>query len=89
MQLLVVERRHRNGGIAFPIELDAHEPGLAADLAVLNILLDRAAARIDQQLARLPAVWAGDANVQFVAARSAAFVQFPRYSRSLVHQCIV
>ena len=60
VRLLVVERRHRNGGMAFPIELDAHEPGPAADLAVLDILLDRAAARIDQQLARLPAVWAGD-----------------------------
>jgi hypothetical protein len=37
-----------------------HEPGLAADLTVLDILLGPAAARIDGKIARLPTVWAGD-----------------------------
>ena len=53
--------------------------GLTADLAVLDILLDRATARIDEQLARLPAVWAGNRShvveigIQIAVSRTERF----------------
>jgi len=59
-RVLVVEHRRRNGGLAVLVEPDTHEPGLAADFAVLDIVLDRTTARIDKQLARLPTVRARD-----------------------------
>jgi len=61
-RLLVVERRHCDGGLALSIEPYAHEPRLAADFTVFDILLDGATARIDRQLVRLPAVWAANGS---------------------------
>ena len=60
MRLLVVERRQRKGGLAFPVELDAYEPRLTTDFTVLDILLGSATARIDGQLTRLAAIWAAN-----------------------------
>ena len=40
-----------------------HPPGLAADLAVLHIILDVAAPRIESDLDALPAIWTDDERI--------------------------
>ena len=84
-RLLVVERRHRDGGLAFIVEPDAHQPGLAAYLAVFDILLDRATARIDEQLAPLPAVWARDRSHVVEVGIQVAVMDIERFEVVKVH----
>src|SRR3954464_14608850 len=55
---------HLDVGVAVARIADVHQPGAAADLAVLDVLLIPPAARVEGDLVRLSAVWALDERLR-------------------------